>query len=54
MKGGNLLKPLQNLPPLAKGDRGGFCCAFVFSKITAANLLYEQSSTIPPAQQVGF
>ena len=40
--------------PLAKGDRGGFCCAFVFPKITAAYLLYEKSLTIQPAQQVGF
>jgi hypothetical protein len=54
MKGGNVLKPLQNLPPFVKGDRGGFCCAFVFQEITAAYLLYQQGFTIPPAQQVGF
>jgi len=31
--------------PFVKGDRGGFCCAFVLPKITAAHLLYELSYT---------
>gem|GEM_PF-2801836 len=42
------------LPPFLKGDRGGFCCAVVFPKITAAYSLHKQRLTIPPAQQVGF
>ena len=44
----------NHLPPLPKGDRGGFYCAFVFPKITAAYLLYEQSLTIPAAQPRGL
>ena len=53
-KRGEFVETPYNPPPLVKGDRGGFCCAFVFPKITAAYLLYEKSLTIQPAQQVGF
>ena len=31
------------LPPFLKGDRGGFCCAVVFPKTTAAYSLYKHS-----------
>jgi len=44
----------NHLPPFLKGDRGGFCCAVVLPKITAAYLLYKQSLTLTPAQQVRF
>ena len=50
----NFMESFHNHPPFLKGDRGGFCCALVFPKITAACSLYKQSLTIPPAQQVGF
>jgi len=53
-KGENLLESFQNHPPLIKGERGGFCCAVVFPKITSAYSLCEHSLTIPPAQQVHF
>ena len=30
-------------PPFLKGDRGGFCCAVVFPKTTAAHSVHKQS-----------
>jgi hypothetical protein len=39
-----ILYVTSHLPPLLKGDRGGFYCAFVFPKITAAYLLDKQGT----------
>ena len=38
---GTISNATSHLPPLTKGDRGGFYCAFVFPKITTAYLHHE-------------